>query len=724
MMGLLAELNDGMLSHMINTINCGQVYPRGHSDIVKFFLEWWDTLIAEERFWEAQMIYKQLSIVRFDMSSTEVRSMVYKYFRRAQESSLDIDSTQIALSALTQQIVSTKARTESDVINKRNFTFPEWGSRKEARHERYFMPWNDAVSCAIFGTALVDTDRSPPSVVMSYYFRQSLEMYLPPTILPPQSQPLPIYRAAALEAAIAGDADLLRMQSGEDWQEFASFAFLRGAKTGNLSVLRVIPAVKRGVYSTDLLQRSALHLASINSHCRMVQQLLELEADPNAKDWFGSTPLHYASGCKESNQGSNAELIRLLCLSGADLNAKTTVRGRTPLHIAARCGQYGSARQLLELGASTQSLDNDGSTPLNLAITHGPSDSIKLLFAHGASVDSLLCHGRTVWHVAGMYGFFNPADLPLHDASIVDSKDDMGYAPLHVAALNDTHELVSMLCRKGANVDIRNTRVGDDKTALHLAARAGHAIIVKTLLEHGTSVDIVDKYGKSPLHIAAREGHAIIVKTLLEHGASVDIVDKYGKSPLQTAAGRPHADIIQMLLEHGASVDIVYKHGESPLHIAASHGHNQIAKLLIDRGASLEPQDSFGGTPLHVAVHSHKHDTVLLLLNEGAVIDSLDNTQSTPLHYAVKYRDYDIAKLLRENGARTDVVNAKGETPMELATSQEILHMLESHDVGGRRSRRPQGSTAGSSTSTHRKSEIDKSGKDPRFSSSLAAAEV
>lgn len=42
----------------------------------------------------------------------------------------------------------------------------------------------------------------------------------------------------------------------------------------------------------------------------------------------------------------------------------------------------------------------------------------------------------------------------------------------------------------------------------------------------------VDDLGLTPLHIAARNGHAEVVRLLLAAGASVDAADKYGRTPL------------------------------------------------------------------------------------------------------------------------------------------------------------------------------------------------
>ena len=45
---------------------------------------------------------------------------------------------------------------------------------------------------------------------------------------------------------------------------------------------------------------------------------------------------------------------------------------------------------------------------------------------------------------------------------------------------------------------------------------------------------------RTPLHLAARNGHSKVVKTLLDRGAKVNIVDKNGKNALDIAIDSEH----------------------------------------------------------------------------------------------------------------------------------------------------------------------------------------
>ena len=120
---------------------------------------------------------------------------------------------------------------------------------------------------------------------------------------------------------------------------------------------------------------------------------------------------------------------------------------------------------------------------------------------------------------------------------------------LHLAADNGHGSIVSALLGAGAEKDARN-KIG--ASSLICAVDRDHGAVVETLLGSGVdvSVRIIDT-GATALHMAARGGHAVIVSALLYAGAGKDALDDKGESPLIWAA-RGDSDVRTILGGPGA----------------------------------------------------------------------------------------------------------------------------------------------------------------------------
>ena len=129
-----------------------------------------------------------------------------------------------------------------------------------------------------------------------------------------------------------------------------------------------------------------LHSAAHYGNFEVVQKLIKYDAEIDARDVDGWTPLYYASNGSHFNNGS---VHRLLLELGADVNARAG-DGSTPLHWASKNGASKVVRLLLEHGADVEAVNHDGNTALqflgtNREVDRGGCDEIRsLLVKHGA----------------------------------------------------------------------------------------------------------------------------------------------------------------------------------------------------------------------------------------------------------------------------------------------------------------------------------------------------
>lgn len=124
-----------------------------------------------------------------------------------------------------------------------------------------------------------------------------------------------------------------------------------------------------------------------------------------------------------------------------------------------------------------------------------------------------------------------------------------------------------------------NTKEGNEKTALMLAARDYGIASVKSLLDEGAEVNVQDENGWTPLMYAAKNNSARVVKTLLDAGAKLNDQNKHGWTPLMYATYYNEPGVVKILLEAGAKVDIEeHKYGVTASDIAYKRNNEEILK--------------------------------------------------------------------------------------------------------------------------------------------------
>ena len=132
-----------------------------------------------------------------------------------------------------------------------------------------------------------------------------------------------------------------------------------------------------------------LRTAALRGDLVALTRALDEGADPCLADEDGYTPLHYAA-----SNGHVACIVRL-AESGADVNAITDIRGRTPLNSAISHGA--AVRALLSLGAAVDWHEcvtvpglifrNTLPTALHWAVEHGSADAVEALIKAGADLE-------------------------------------------------------------------------------------------------------------------------------------------------------------------------------------------------------------------------------------------------------------------------------------------------------------------------------------------------
>ena len=115
------------------------------------------------------------------------------------------------------------------------------------------------------------------------------------------------------------------------------------------------------------------------------------------------------------------------------------------------------------------------------------------------------------------------------------------------------------------------------RTALHLAAWAGHADVVRLLLEAKANVHAGACDNMLALHFAAQNGHEAVCKELLKGGGKVNAADaKRANTALHTAASKNHVATCAYLLKKNGNVKARNKAGKTPVELATTDEMRQL----------------------------------------------------------------------------------------------------------------------------------------------------
>ncbi|GLB45329.1 hypothetical protein LshimejAT787_2100890 [Lyophyllum shimeji] len=494
--------------------------------------------------------------------------------------------------------------------------------------------------------------------------------------------------------------------------------------------------------------QSGLHVVAAAGLLSGAGWLLEAGSNANSRDSKGFTPLLYAC------QAEHTQMVRFLISQGASVNASYFGEDITALHFAATSGNNELVDVLLEVGADIDACTRMGVTPLSLASWHGHEPIVRSLLDNGAAIDppypflrrvfrhlrprksnadgSLLevppslaigleSNARNpLWAAVGS-GHSTIAYLLFKEGARVDSwcAQEMMHMPCFESDIGATIELMLKLSLPEASVQAEEDRRRNRrrkvalamhrKTPLHLRVIKGPNMIMRRLLESGSSASTCTANSTSALHIGSELDHPTLVQLLLEQGTAVDSHDSKGSTALQgtegngietdpillstngVAVGMDDAwaqrsfymalkqgkeAAVQSLLKHGVAVDARTEDGVTALHAAAIGGQESIVSLLLQHGADINAKCIRGDTALHAAAERGHLAVVRLLLERGAMVDAKGEGDNTPLYRAAKSGHGEVVQVLLEHGADINAKCVLGDIALHAAANEGHLPVV------------------------------------------------
>ena len=207
---------------------------------------------------------------------------------------------------------------------------------------------------------------------------------------------------------------------------------------------------------------------------------------------------------------------------------------------------------------------------------------------------------------------------------------------LHVACVNENYDIVEFLADKGgaSYVDVVDSF---GRTALFYAALAEKPDIMRLLVHHGASVNVLDDEGMNPLlfvcsQYANKIHHYDVVRYLLHCGSKTRCGSL--NAPV-IATNRGHFTIVELLMEYVSDLDEVEKH--LILAEACRKGQEKLVAVLLSRLSNENGSRDRHLSLLCVAVINGHTSIATMLLDKGVDVNALDSNNMTPLMCAIEY---------------------------------------------------------------------------------------
>ncbi|KAI5068319.1 hypothetical protein GOP47_0016664 [Adiantum capillus-veneris] len=335
----------------------------------------------------------------------------------------------------------------------------------------------------------------------------------------------------------------------------------------------------------------------------------------------------------------------------------------------------------------------DVQTSLHNLVSEGDVEGVRSLLARAAAgkagcslgtiLDSRNEGGQTPLHVAVMRGYLEIVKVILeYPEADVEALDKDGDPPMLFSLACGTTECLKALIARGADVNVR-LKEGLGPTIAHMCASYGEPECMQVLLSAGADANTVDNEGKTILHRAIETMHTACALVILENGGckSMGVLDEDDMTPLHLCITTKNVAVVQKWVELAEKeerkvvLEIPSRTGTALCMAAAlKKAHEaearQLVNLLLSAGADgCAKEIQRGFTAAHSAAFANDAKMLKMLLDFGVDVNIRDARNAIPLHVALARGSKQCVKLLLEREADCNLQDDEGCNALHIASS-------------------------------------------------------
>jgi len=282
-----------------------------------------------------------------------------------------------------------------------------------------------------------------------------------------------------------------------------------------------------------------------------------------------------------------------------------------------------------------------------------------------------------------------------------------GRCAIHIAACEDREEIIKILLRWNANINIMDNY---DSTALADALNAKHYRLAKFIHMKGGKIFLPEERLASKLCYMVYNSELECIKIWLQCGANPSVCDYDNRTPLHIAYSRQNKEIIDLLELHRANKEVKDRWGMMPSECLGSLViDNPTKKSYLDSKYPYQPLLSNRNVSQHMdaelistvlmgllqnesdkdmkqalvpslvcaLVYMQEHATLANLVHMDFDLRVLDYDNRTPLHIACSVGDLETVKLLIWNKAEVNALDRFGYSPLFEAVQHKRDHICK-----------------------------------------------